>query len=322
MKTISIGKYRSLQQCSTSRGAISVLALDHRNNLRAALRPQAPETVTATELTAFKVQVMELLASASTAVLLDPEVGAAQCVAAGAVPGSVGMLVAVEASGYTGNPTARQSGILPGWSVAKTRRMGANAVKLLVYYHPDAPTAHEIEDLVQKVAADCAENDLPLFVEPLSYSLDPAHKKLAPDERRRVVIETARRLAPLGPDVLKAEFPLDIDAVSDEKEWGAACAELSEACGIPWVLLSAAADFETFARMVTSACQNGASGVAVGRAVWKESTDLRGEARTSFLAGVARRRMERITNLCDALGRPWTSFYTTAPIDTSWYTAY
>ena len=220
MKPISIGKFRSLQQCSSDRGVISVLALDHRQNLRNSLRPQAPESVTHAELTAFKVEVMEKLASLSTAVLLDPEFGAAQCVAANAVPGQVGMLIAVEASGYTGDPTARQSGILPGWSVAKVRRMGANAAKLLVYYHPQAATAGEIEELVAKVAADCAEHDLLLFVEPLSYSLDPVHKKLSSEERRQVVIETARRLTPLGVDVLKAEFPLDAQAEPDERVLG------------------------------------------------------------------------------------------------------
>jgi tagatose-1,6-bisphosphate aldolase len=322
MKTISIGKFRSLQQCSSDRGTISVLALDHRQNLRNSLRPQAPESVTSAELTAFKVAVMENLAAQSTAVLLDPEVGAAQCVAAGAVPGQVGMLVAVEATGYTGDPTARQSGILPGWSVAKVRRMGANAVKLLVYYHPQAATAAEIEALVSKVAADCAEQDLVLFVEPLSYSLDPVHKKLSSAERRQVVLETARRLTPLGVDILKAEFPLDTQAEPDERVWDAACTELTEASSIPWVLLSAAVDYDTYLRQVTVACQNGASGVAVGRAVWKEATDLAGEARSSFLGGVACRRMERLTALCNALARPWTTVYSPPTITADWYKGY
>jgi tagatose-1,6-bisphosphate aldolase len=322
MKTIPIGKFRSLQQCSSDRGVISVLELDHRQNLRNSLRPQAPESVTPAELTAFKVEVMENLAPLSTAVLLDPEVGAAQCVAANAVPGQVGMLVAVEASGYTGDPTARQSGILPGWSVAKVRRMGASAAKLLVYYHPQSATAGEIEDLIARVAADCAEQDLPLFVEPLSYSLDPAHKKLSPEERRQVVIETARRLTPLGVDVLKAEFPLDAQAETDERIWEAACAELTEASTAPWVLLSAAVDYDTFLRQVTVACQNGASGVAVGRAVWKEATDLAGQARAGFLSGVARRRMERITALCNALARPWTTVYSPPTITADWYKNY
>jgi len=322
MKTISIGKFRGLQQCSSERGAISVLALDHRNNLRNSLRPQAPESVTNAELTAFKVEVMEKLARQATAVLLDPEVGVAQCVAAGAVPGQVGILVAVEASGYTGDPSARQSGILPGWSVAKVRRMGASAAKLLVYYHPQAATAGEIEALVAKVAADCAEQDLLLFVEPLSYSLDPTHKKLSPQERRQVVIETARRLTPLGVDVLKAEFPLDAQAEPDEKAWAAVCAELTGASTAPWVLLSAAVDYDTYLRQVTVACRNGASGVAVGRAVWKEATDLAGEARANFLAGVGRRRMERMTALCNALARPWTAVYAPPVITAEWYKGY
>ncbi len=322
MKSISIGKYRGLQQCSTPRGAIAVLALDHRNNLRNALRPEAPESVSPGELSEFKIQVMSELASQATAVLLDPEVGAAQCIAAGAVPGQTGILIAVEASGYTGDPAARHSRILPGWSVAKVRRMGATAVKFLAYYHPEAPTAAEIEDVVRQVAADCAASDLPLFLEPLSYPLDPRHKKLPPDEVRRVVIETARRLCPLGADVLKAEFPLDFSANAGEEQWAEACAELSQAAGIPWVLLSAAADFDTFLRMVTAACRSGASGVAVGRAVWKEATSMSYAQRQGFLAGAARSRMARVTALCDSLARPWTDFYEPEMVGQEWFSEY
>jgi tagatose 1,6-diphosphate aldolase len=322
MKTLSIGKYRSLQQCATPHGAISVLALDHRNNLRQALNPAAPDSVTDSELTAFKQQVITELAPCASAVLLDPQVGAAQCIATGALPGRMGLLTAVEASGYTGDPTARQSDILPGWSVAKSRRMGANAIKLLVYYHPQASTASEIESLVRKVAQDCADNELPLFVEPLSYSLDPNKKKLSAEERHHVVIETAARLTPLGMDVLKAEFPLDIQAETDERQWAAACVELSAASVVPWVLLSASVDFDTFLRQVTVACQQGATGVAVGRAVWKEATGMDAEGRQVFLSSQAAPRMARISALCDALARPWTEFYSAPDIDSTWYKRY
>src|SRR5437016_476183 len=123
MTTLSLGKFRGLQQCSTPQGALAVLALDHRNNLRQALRPEAPDSVTDEEMVAFKQQVVACLAPAASAVLLDPEVGAAQCVASGVLPGGTGLVVAVEATGYTGDPTARQSRILPGWSVEKARRM-------------------------------------------------------------------------------------------------------------------------------------------------------------------------------------------------------
>ena len=200
----------------------------------------------------------------ATAVLLDAEFGAAQCVASGTLPGKTGLVVSVEATGYTGDPTARQSRLMPGWSVAKAKRMGASAVKLLVYYHPDADTSTEIEALVQQTAQDCREQDMPLFLEPLSYSPDPAQKKLTPAERRQVVIETARRLTPLGGDVLKAEFPVDYLVDTDESTWAEACAELTAASCVPWVLLSASAEFDTFLRMVQGGLPAGVHGRGCG----------------------------------------------------------
>ncbi len=324
MPSLSIGKLRGLQQCATDRGALAVFALDHRNSLRRALRPDAPDTVTPAEMSAFKQQVVAALAPATSAVLLDPEVGAAQCLASGVLPGKVGLVAAVEATGYTGHAEARQSRILPGWSVEKAKRMGANAVKLLVYYHPDSPTAADVEALVQQVAADCARYDLLLMLEPLSYSLDPTGKKLPAAEKRRVVVETARRLVIDGVDVLKAEFPLDAegDAEPDERVWSEACTELSEASTVPWILLSAGVSYETYLRQVTVACRAGASGVAVGRAVWKEAVDLTGQARIDFLQGPARDRMSRVTALCNALARPWTEFYPAPDIGADWYARY
>ena len=201
MKTLSIGKYRGLQQCSTPNGAIAVLALDHRQNLRKALNPEAPQLVGDEELVAFKCQVVEHISPEASAVLLDPEYGAAQCVASGSLAGQKGLIVALDATGYTGESTSRRSQVLPGWSVAKARRMGASAVKLLVYYHPQSESAPEIEALVAYVAQQCQDQDLLFFLEPLSYALNPAQKKLPSAERRQVVIETARRLTMPGVDV-------------------------------------------------------------------------------------------------------------------------
>jgi tagatose-1,6-bisphosphate aldolase len=160
------------------------------------------------------------------------------------------------------------------------------------------------------------------MLEPLSYSPDPSRKKLSPAERRWVVVETARRLVVPGVDILKAEFPLDIAAEPDEARWAEACAELTAASAAPWVLLSASVDYETYLRQVTVACQAGASGVAVGRAVWKEAVGLTGEARSAFLRGPARERMVRITALCDALARPWSDIFTAPEVDATWSANY
>ena len=322
MKTLTLGKLRGLQRCATQRGAIAVLALDHRNNLRRALHPDNPKATTADELSTLKQEITRTVSPVATAALLDPEFGAAQCVTASALPRDVGLIVSLEATGYTGDPAARQSRILPGWSVAKAKRMGADAVKLLVYYHPQASTAGAIEALVREVASACAAHDLAFFLEVLTYAPDPTQRKLTGDARLQTVIEAARRLTPLGCDALKAEFPLDITAEPDEHAWAEACTALTQASAVPWVLLSAGVSYETYLRQVTVACQAGASGVAVGRAVWKEATSLAGKARTAFLSEVARERMARVTALCDALARPWTAIYAPAPLSEDWYRTY
>lgn len=315
MQPISIGKLRGLQQISAERGTVTALALDHRQNLRKA----NPLFVDEAELSSFKVEVTSVLAKHATAVLLDPEVSAAQAVAQRVIPNHVGLIVAVESTGYTGEAIARHAQIIPGWSVEKAKRMGASAIKLLVYYHPDSATAGEIEDFTARVAQDCRKHDLLLMLEPLSYSLDE-NKKLTSEEKRYVVIETARRLTPLAVDILKAEFPLDVTDM-DEAKWRKACQEISSASVTPWILLSAAVDYEIFLRQVTAACNAGASGIAVGRAVWKEAVTMTGEARREFLRTTACNRIARLTALCHALAKPYTDFYTAdAPFD--WYKTY
>ena len=315
MRTISIGKLRGLQQISSLRGTFTCLALDHRQNLRKA----NPAFVNDEELSRFKLDVTSALAEAATAVLLDPEVSAAQAVAGGVIPKDVGLVVALESTGYTGDATARHAQIIPGWSVEKANRMGASAIKLLVYYHPHSPTAQETEDFTSKVAEDCQKYDLTFMLEPLSYSLDE-NKKLTSEEKRTVVVETARRLTPLNVDILKAEFPLDIDD-ADESKWMEACKEISSASITPWILLSAAVDYETFVRQVTVACNAGASGIAVGRAVWKEAVQMEGKGRSAFLHTVGKERLSRLTSLCNALGKPLNDFYQAdAPFD--WYKNY
>ena len=319
MKPISIGKLRGLQQCASPRGTFTCLALDHRQNLRRALNPANPALVSDADLSRFKLEVTTTISDLGTAVLLDPEFSAAQAVAAHAIPKQTGLVVALESTGYTGDPNARYAQVLPGWSVEKAKRMGADAIKLLVYYHPDSSTAGEIEAFVKQVADECTRYDLGIMLEPLSYSLNTV-KKLSSAEKRYVVTETAHRLTPLSVDVLKAEFPLDT-ADPDEAQWAAACAEITAASVTPWILLSAAVAFETFVRQITVACKSGASGIAVGRAVWQEAVGMDGEKRLAFLSTTGRERLARLTALCSELGKPISDFYI-AEAPFAWYKAY
>jgi len=320
---VRLGTLRGLDACASEKGTFSVLALDHRNNLRRMLAPDDPESVTYEQLVEVKRAIVRAVAGTASGILLDPEIGAGPAVAEGTLPPGCGLLVAVEATGYEGAPTARQSRLLRGWGVAQIKRMGADAVKLLLYYHPDAPNAEDQERLLIEVAEWCADADIPLFLETLGFAIEEG-APLLDDARRDVVVRTARRLTALGGDVLKCEFPFDA-SVTDRTRWKEACAELEEASAIPWVILSAGVDDATFEAQTEVACAAGASGVLVGRSVWKEGATMTGSERDAWLATEAVARMQRLVDIVESEARPWrerSSLPAQVALDEGWYTGY
>lgn len=320
----SIGKMRRLQHCATPDGKFVIMAVDHRDNLRGYLQEAHPtQTIGYKEMVDFKLQTTKALQETFSCTLLDPEFGAAQAIEKGILPGEAGLIVSVEKWGYSGDPLARETAVLPQWGVDKIMRLGGDGVKMLLYYHPDAPNAQAQETVVQQVIDACTHYDIPFFLEPIAYSLDPDKPVLSSAEKRPIVIESARKFSQMGIDVLKAEFPLNIADEQDEAVWAEACAELSEVCAVPWVLLSAGVGFADFARQTLVACQNGCSGVMVGRAVWREAIALEGAKRESFLMEMAIARMQELARICQQFGRAWTDVVPVKPtIAENWYQTY
>ncbi len=305
---ISLGVRRALQQCSLPNHTFSMLALDQRGSLIKMLGAGADDVPYST-VTGFKREAISILSPLASAVLLDAEYGYPTCVASGALNGGSGLLLALEESGYEGDPTERRTALLKNWSVEQMRHAGASGVKLLVYYRPDADNASDQEDLVQEVATECKKWDMPLFLEPLHYSMNPNVTKVENAERREIVIESAQRLVPRGVTILKAEFPVDIKQTDDEDVWAESCQELSKVVDVPWVLLSAGVDYDLYERQVRVACANGASGILCGRAVWKESVDMQGSQRTDFIQNTSTERFRKLAQMVEQNGRPWTDFY-------------
>jgi tagatose-1,6-bisphosphate aldolase len=303
MKTVTLGKWRRLHQTANARGSLAILAIDHRGPLRRALARLSPSSDPDNALAELKEDIVRELSPQATAVLLDPELGLPHCLRRGVLPGSTGLIVAQD-TGSTGDPATLSTGLVPDWSVADTARVGAAGAKLLVYYHPQASDAPQVEEVIRFVASACAREEIPLFLEPLSFSPESPGTSLSSEVRRRVVVETARRLVPLGVDVLKAEFPLNPAEESDTAIWQEACAELSEACPVPWVLLSGGASWENFLRQAEVACRAGASGVMAGRAFWNEAVAADVSARRHFLVHEAANRFRELRAVVDACAAP------------------
>jgi tagatose 1,6-diphosphate aldolase len=323
--TLSLGKARALQQCATAEGAFTILAADHRDAMRAMINAVHPQNVSSQTLTDIKLDIVRSLSDLPSAILLDPVYSAAQAIAGAALAARAGLLVALEDQGYLGDPSNRETTSLRDWSVEKARRLGATGVKVLLFYHPDSPSAEKQENYTRSIIADCQRHELPLFLEPISYPLNPQTQKNSPEfaaERRRVVIESARRLGALGADVLKVEFPLDAKYHSDPAAWADACAELNDASPVPWILLSAGEPFETFCQQLTIACRAGCAGFAVGRSVWKEATNLSAEERVRFLSTTARERFKQLADIAQASAYSWQDRYVVSMPDENWYRTY
>lgn len=309
MKNMTIGKIRGLQQIASPDGIFIMCAMDHRGSFQSMINPQNPEAVTAAEMTRRKLELCATLGKYASAVLLDPIFGAAQCLAGNVLPKTTGLLVSVEATGYEGGKEHRITRILDGWSVEKIKRMGASAVKILLYYRPDlAELAKQQLDVIRSVAADCQKYDIPFLVEPVTYAVGEETKDKArfAAARPQLVVQTAKDITGLPIDVLKSEFPADVKFETKRAALEKYCRQLDEASRTPWVILSAGVDFETFCMQVEIACKAGASGFLGGRAIWQEVVEVKdAKQRVKWLSTIGADRVKKLAEIADKFGMPW-----------------
>lgn len=317
---LSPGRYRGLKNVSLpDADTFGIVAFDQRGSYRNMMGVDASYA----QLCQVKTEIIGALSRTASAVLTDPIYGMG---AALRMSPRAGLLLALEKSGYSGDSSYRKTELIPSWTPQKIRQAGADAVKFMVYYHPESGAlADELEALIANVVAQCHACDLPVFLEPMSYSLDagvPKGSTQFAKTRPAVVIETARRLSRTGADVLKLESPHDIAHNQDEAAWQAACEQVSAAAAVPWVLLSAGVDFAQFERQLRVACAAGASGFLAGRAIWKEAATMSSAGRAEFLAGVAARRLDALLEIATRDARPWSDFYAPPEFAATWYEAY
>lgn len=331
MAVLTIGKLRGLQQITDPAGIFTICAMDHRGSFRRMISQDDPEGVSYEDIVERKLELCSAFAGLASAVLIDPLFGAAQCISQGALPSDTGLLVSIEATGYGGSREHRITRPLEGWGVDKIRRMGASAVKILVYHRPDLKElARQQLNTVNTVAEECVAHDIPFLVEPVSYPVgsEVGNAEEFAVRKPGIVVETAREMTGLPIDVLKAEFPADLRYTKDKSELLELCRQLDAASRVPWVILSAGVDFDAFYQQVEIACQAGASGFLGGRAIWQEAMDIDdARERVKFLSTVGTDRMKRLAELASRYATPWYRKYAVtaaelADVSENWYRKY
>lgn len=300
---------RALQTLSTSDGALAILAIDHRDSLRVELSPDNPDSVSAADITQFKIDVVRELAPYASAVMLESEYSLPQIIDADVLPGSVGFLAALEAQGYLSDPGAGPTTFLDDFGAEQAKRLGASAAKLLLHYNPSHREHADAQRRVVETAVEmCRAVDLPLLLEPMFYDLAD------PDDQRLQVIAAARDLGGLGVDVLKMPFPIH-SSIEDDKQWADACEELDEACAVPWALLSAGVGFGQYLAQLRTAVAFGCSGFTAGRALWREALAVTGEERSRVLREEVRSKFLLLTAAARRQRRAWDASVTESGLD-------
>lgn len=328
---MSPGKIKHMQALANSRGIIAAAAMDQRGSLQKSIaqaRNISSDDVTDEMMIEFKAAVSRVLTPHASAILLDPQWGLP---AAAVRSKNAGLLLAYELSGYDNTRPGRQADLLPDVSVRRIKEMGADAVKVLIYYTPfeDKAINEEKHAFIERIGAECLAYDMPFFLEFIGYDPKGGDEKGVEYSKRKpeIVGESMREFSKeqYHVDVLKVEIPVNVahaegsSVYKGEKAYSKeealhAYRQAAESAGKPFIYLSAGVSNQQFTESLRWAAEAGVSfsGVLCGRATWKEGIPVYGKegigALETWLQGEGVKNIEAV-NDCLKAAKPWFSFY-------------
>lgn len=291
---MTTSEWRGYQQICGANGLMMVVACDQRGGMRKVLAdtPETQAAINEATLGVVKAGIVSHLANKASCVLLDAVCAVPDVVDDEVLSRDTGLLVGLDASGWDIDANGyRISKLVPGTTARRVRELGGTGAKLMVYLRPDRPEANDVNiQIIRDCIADFAQEDLLLVVEILTYSLDGESEADYAAAFPGLIVESARICLELGSKVLKLPFPGNAEA----------CKKITEFCdGVPWAVLSAGVDHETFIGQVATAMENGASGVIAGRALWKDCISLDAATCEDRLENIASKRLREIQAILD-----------------------
>ncbi len=313
------GKLRGLQRISNPNGTLTMVATDQNSSMINMMKEALKREPTYAEVADAKVMLSRALSPHCSGLLVDGYYGYCSTVSAFAVPASTGLLVRVEKSGAAKNAAGAPCGeVEPGWGVAKIKRCGADAVKLLAQFEPaEMDSAEHNFEFTRQIHDECLANDILFLLEPIHFpykvgGVEEAKDKVAA-RKAQTVIESAKYLSRYC-DIYKAEFPGTFGVESDSQLVDN-LKKLNDACVKPWVLLSAGVDYDKYKKQVEMAMKAGASGVLGGRAFWKEFFTYQTPAdRQKFAETECVRRVKEVDAIVKS-ATPWFAKYSLSADD-------
>ena len=216
---ITPGKTKGMTAVSDARGVIAAAAMDQRGSLKSAIAKEKgvdKKDVPAEMLEEFKTIVTRVLTPHASAILLDPEYGLP---AAKARSKNTGLLLAYENSGYDNTRPGRLPDLLDIWSVLRLKAIGADCIKILLYYTPfDPPEVNNIKHAWgERIGGECIASDIPFFLEFVGYVENGDEKGIEyAKQKPEIVAKSMEEFSKpqYAVDVLKVEVPVNMAFVA------------------------------------------------------------------------------------------------------------
>ncbi|MCB8882276.1 hypothetical protein ACELLULO517_18660 [Acidisoma cellulosilytica] len=291
---------RGYQQICDAEGFMLVVAADQRGGMRKLLAKDPTDQAKISTATLGKVKgdIARYLANAAAScILLDPVCAVPGVVEEGTLARSTGLLIGLDESGWDTSPEGFQlSKLCPGVDARRVREMGGTGAKLMVYLRPDIAGANAYNlKIIRDCVADFAKEDLLLVVEILTYQMPGEADADYAAKFPSIIVECTRLALECGSKVLKMPYPGTAEA----------CAQITKLCGeVPWAVLSAGVNHETFIKQVEIAMANGASGIIAGRSLWKDCISLDSAVTAERLTTIAVPRLLELRAAVAAATKP------------------
>ena len=297
--TLSRDRYESaLAAMTRPSGAFAMVAMDQRESLRTMLAETLSKPVTLERRVAFKVAVARVLSPHASALLVDRWEGLERILESGSLDPRCALIVAADALVQPAGALVEDTGLDPSVDLHEAAALGAVAAKLLVIVREDR-SAGERAQLVAAFLEAAHAAGLVAIVEGV------VRPPVAADgswDREEAIVDTARELGGLGPDIYKAQVPFE--GMADGPSITSVCLRIAAVLPCPWVVLSSGVPIDDFPAAVEAACRGGASGFLAGRAVWRDALL---EDPGPALHDRSVPRLRQLGAIVDGFARPWRS---------------
>lgn len=307
----------NLNKLLNEKGIITALAIDQRGALKRMLDNSASDKT----ISDFKSIVSESLTPYASSILLDPEYGLN---ASNKRDQSCGLILAYEQTGYDKQEAGRLPDLVSHCSVKNLKEKGADAIKLLIYVDIDESNHinAQKEAFVERVGSECIAEDIPFFLEILTYDDTIGNEKGSEFARvkPRKVINAMKKYSEsrFNVDVLKVEVPVNMNYVKGyatneciytQQEASNYFKAQSEATHLPFIFLSAGVAPELFQETLKFASKSHSAfnGVLCGRATWEGATKSYSEGIESakdWLEDVGVANINNLNNLVNEVATP------------------